>query len=66
MAEMNPPHHEMSPMRVLMKITKADPPKLEEPSKWSKEFSNLLEQCLQKNPEKRPTAKACMEVMIIW
>lgn len=63
MAEMNPPHHEMSPMRVLMKITKAEPPTLEEPSKWSPEFSDLLKQCLQKNPERRPSAKDVLEVI---
>lgn len=61
MAEMNPPHHEMSPMRVLMKITKAEAPTLEEPSKWSPEFSDLLKQCLQKNPERRPSAKDILE-----
>ena len=64
MAEMNPPHHEMSPMRVLMKITKAEPPTLEEPSKWSPEFSDLLKQCLQKNPERRPSTKDILEVTI--
>jgi len=63
MAEMNPPHHEMSPMRVLMKITKADAPSLDEPSKWSPEFSDLIKQCLQKNPAKRPTANAVLEVL---
>ena len=62
---MNPPHHEMSPMRVLMKITKAEPPTLEEPSKWSPEFSDLLKQCLQKNPERRPSSKDILEVIII-
>ena len=66
MAEMNPPHHEMSPMRVLMKITKADPPTLDEPSKWSPEFSDLLKQCLQKNPERRPSAKDILEVINVW
>lgn len=65
MAEMNPPHHEMSPMRVLMKITKAEPPVLEEPSKWSPEFSDILKQCLQKNPDKRPLAKDILEVMLV-
>lgn len=31
---MNPPYHEMSPMRVLLKITRSDPPGLELPHKW--------------------------------
>ena len=34
MADMNPPFHEMSPMRVLLKIIRSDPPTLELPHKW--------------------------------
>ena len=34
LAEMQPPHHEMHPMRVLFKIPKADPPSLTARSKW--------------------------------
>ncbi len=31
---MNPPYHEMSPMRVLQKIVKKDPPTVAVPSRW--------------------------------
>jgi len=34
LADMNPPYHEMSPMRVLQKIVKKDPPTLMVPSRW--------------------------------
>lgn len=34
LADMNPPYHEMSPMRVLQKIVKKEPPTLTAPSKW--------------------------------
>lgn len=34
LAQMEPPNHEMSPMRVLIKIQKSDPPTLAQPSKW--------------------------------
>lgn len=34
LAEMDPPNHEMTPMRVLLKIQKQDPPTLSQPSKW--------------------------------
>jgi serine/threonine protein kinase len=34
LAEMNPPYHELHPMRVLFKITKAAPPTLQAPTKW--------------------------------
>jgi len=33
-AQMEPPNHEMHPMRVLIKIQKANPPMLNQPSKW--------------------------------
>ena len=56
MAQMQPPHHEMSPMRVIMRIIKSDPPSLDKPNKWSTEFSAFLKQCLIKNPEDRSVA----------
>jgi hypothetical protein len=34
LAEMQPPYHEMSPMRVLFKIPKAEPPALKHPRQW--------------------------------
>ncbi|XP_074033281.1 uncharacterized protein isoform X2 [Leptinotarsa decemlineata] len=56
-AQMEPPNHEMSPMRVLLKIQKSDPPKLEQPSKWSKEFNDFLVKALIKDPQKRPSCE---------
>ncbi|XP_025416771.1 serine/threonine-protein kinase 10 isoform X3 [Sipha flava] len=56
LAQMEPPNHEMSPMRVLLKIQKSDPPKLEQPSKWSKNFNDFVAQALIKDPAQRPTA----------
>ncbi|XP_013789540.1 serine/threonine-protein kinase 10-like [Limulus polyphemus] len=34
MAQMEPPNHDATPMRVLLKIQKSDPPKLDRPSLW--------------------------------
>lgn len=34
LADMNPPYSDMSPMRVLQKIVKKEPPTLEVPNKW--------------------------------
>lgn len=48
LAQMEPPNSEMSPMRVLLKIQKSDPPKLDQPSKWSKEFNDFLKNSLVK------------------
>uniref|UniRef100_A0A673AH95 non-specific serine/threonine protein kinase n=1 Tax=Sphaeramia orbicularis TaxID=375764 RepID=A0A673AH95_9TELE len=35
LAQIEPPHHELNPMRVLLKIAKSEPPTLEQPQKWS-------------------------------
>ncbi|RWS22020.1 hypothetical protein B4U80_09636, partial [Leptotrombidium deliense] len=55
-AQIEPPNHEMTPMRVLLKIQKSDPPRLNEPSKWSKEFNEFIAYCLIKDPNQRPSA----------
>ncbi|KAL6472582.1 hypothetical protein MHYP_G00187700 [Metynnis hypsauchen] len=52
-AEMEPPHHSLNPMRVLLKITKSPPPTLSNPRRWSSHFHDFLRRALQKNPESR-------------
>lgn len=52
-AEMEPPHHSLNPMRVLLKITKSPPPTLSNPRRWSSHFQDFLRRTLQKNPEAR-------------
>ncbi|XP_076993762.1 serine/threonine-protein kinase 10 isoform X2 [Tamandua tetradactyla] len=61
MAQIEPPHHELNPMRVLLKIAKSDPPTLLTPSKWSMEFRDFLKIALDKNPETRPSAAQLLE-----
>ncbi|KAG8439283.1 hypothetical protein GDO86_005484 [Hymenochirus boettgeri] len=61
MAQIEPPHHELNPMRVLLKIAKSEPPTLCPPSKWSPEFHDFLKKALDKNPENRPTATQLLE-----
>ncbi|KAM6251389.1 serine/threonine-protein kinase 10 isoform 1-T1 [Porphyrio hochstetteri] len=61
MAQIEPPHHELNPMRVLLKIAKSDPPTLSCPSKWSLEFKDFLKTALDKNPETRPSAAQLLE-----
>uniref|UniRef100_A0A8D0WI86 non-specific serine/threonine protein kinase n=1 Tax=Sus scrofa TaxID=9823 RepID=A0A8D0WI86_PIG len=61
MAQIEPPHHELNPMRVLLKIAKSDPPTLLTPSKWSVEFRDFLKTALDKNPETRPSAAQLLE-----
>uniref|UniRef100_A0A1L8DKB6 Putative serine/threonine protein kinase n=1 Tax=Nyssomyia neivai TaxID=330878 RepID=A0A1L8DKB6_9DIPT len=64
-AQMEPPNSEMSPMRVLLKIQKSDPPKLDQPSKWSKEFNDFLARSLVKDPQNRPTTDALLNLPFI-
>ncbi|XP_063047527.1 STE20-like serine/threonine-protein kinase isoform X2 [Engraulis encrasicolus] len=53
MAEIEPPNHELNPMRVLLKIAKSEPPSLMKPSRWSAEFKDFLRKCLDKNMDNR-------------
>lgn len=61
LAEMQPPYHEMHPMRVLFKITKSDPPGLSCKSNWSAEFHDFIKDCLIKDPTVRSSAQALLE-----
>ncbi|XP_059846179.1 serine/threonine-protein kinase 10 isoform X2 [Hypanus sabinus] len=61
MAQIEPPHHELNPMRVLLKIAKGDPPTLENPSKWSTEFNDFLKKALDKNPDTRLSAAQLLQ-----
>ncbi|RVE64113.1 hypothetical protein OJAV_G00143000 [Oryzias javanicus] len=61
LAQIEPPHHELNPMRVMLKIAKSEPPTLDEPYKWSNEFKDFLRSALDKNQETRPTAAQLLE-----
>lgn len=64
-AQMEPPNSEMSPMRVLLKIQKSEPPKLDQPSKWSKDFNEFLLKTLIKDPQQRPGTDALLALPFI-
>jgi len=57
MAEGKPPHYDMSPVRVIFIIPHRPAPTLQDPSKWSPEFTDFLKKCLCKDPGERPTAQ---------
>lgn len=61
LAEKEPPHNELNPTRVMMKIRKSDSPGFKEPNKWSKQFQDFLTKCLNKSPEQRLTAKELLK-----
>jgi len=62
MAQMNPPHHQISPFRVIIKIQKSAPPTLDQPKKWSIYFNDFIAKCLIKNPNERYPASDLLTV----
>ena len=61
-AETQPPLFEIASLRVIFLIPVRDPPTFKEPSKWSPEFNDFIANCLRKDPQKRPSATALLEV----
>jgi len=55
MANGEPPHANLHPMKALFHIPKNPAPRLE--GNFSKEFKDFISLCLMKEPERRPTAK---------
>ncbi|KAM6294622.1 STE20-like serine/threonine-protein kinase [Aegotheles albertisi] len=61
MAEMEPPYHELNPLRVLLKIAKSQPPTLQHPKRWSEDFKDFLRKSLEKSPEARWSASQLLQ-----
>jgi len=55
-----PPHSNVHPMKVLFLIPKEKPPRLEG-ANWSKDFKEFVAACLNKEADRRPTAKALLK-----
>lgn len=56
MATGDPPLYEIHPMKVIFQIPSLPAPTLPNPEKWSPQFHEFLASCLQKDPNKRPSA----------
>ena len=56
MAEVNPPRHDVHPMRVIFMITAEPSPALREKERWSDSFRDFVFRCLQKDARRRPDA----------
>lgn len=56
MAEGEPPHMELQPLRALFIIATQAPPTLQEPDKWSSAFKDFLAVSLTKNSSRRASA----------
>eukprot|EP01087_Luapelamoeba_hula_P012095 TRINITY_DN3361_c1_g1_i2.p1 TRINITY_DN3361_c1_g1~~TRINITY_DN3361_c1_g1_i2.p1 ORF type:complete len:393 (+),score=67.38 TRINITY_DN3361_c1_g1_i2:123-1181(+) len=61
MAEGDPPYSNIHPMRAIFMIPSRPPPRLTEPAKWSKDFSDFVAKCLTKDPADRPSAEALLK-----
>lgn len=55
-----PPRSDIHPMKVLFLIPKEKAPRLEG-NQYSRELKDFVSLCLQKDPDKRPTAKALLK-----
>jgi serine/threonine-protein kinase 24/25/MST4 len=55
-----PPRSDVHPMKVLFIIPKEKPPKLDGP-RWTKELKDFVALCLNKEAEKRPSAKSLLK-----
>lgn len=60
LANGEPPHANVHPMKVLFQIPKQSAPRLEG-GNWSKEFREFVAQCLTKDPDRRPSAKEMLK-----
>ncbi|KAK5088326.1 hypothetical protein LTR05_002543 [Lithohypha guttulata] len=60
LANGQPPHANIHPMKVLFQIPKQPAPKLEG-AQWSKDFRDFVALCLTKDPDHRPTARQMLK-----
>lgn len=57
LADGEPPHMNLPPLKALFLITTSAPPTFQNPKAWSQSFNDFLSLCLSKNPENRESAE---------
>ena len=57
-----PPYNELNPVRAMLRIQKYDPPTLDRPSQWSREFTAFIAACLKKEAGRRADTAELLEV----
>ena len=61
LAKGEPPYIEEEQHKVLFKIANQDPPTIARGGKWSDDFCDFVDMCLQKDPEQRWNTKKLLE-----
>ena len=61
LAEGNPPHHNVHPMRAIFMIPVKPAPRLTDPSRWSREMDDFLCRCLVKEVDDRGTSEELVD-----
>lgn len=61
LADGEPPYVDVPPMKALYLIIQDGLPPIKEPSKWSPAFLDFIDNCLQKDKNKRPTASELLK-----
>lgn len=56
-----PPLSHIPPMKVLFRIPENSPPRLDDTHGWSADFKEFVQSCLQRNPNKRPSARRLLK-----
>eukprot|EP00947_MAST-08B_sp_MAST-8B-sp1_P005835 g5835.t1 len=60
MADGEPPHADIHPMRAIFMIPSKPPPTLKNPSQWSAQMNDFVAKCLIKDAAKRPDARTML------
>jgi serine/threonine protein kinase len=61
MLENHPPHWDIKPFQLILKLPKEPSPTFKQPEKFSSQANNFIKECLIKNPIKRPDSKMLIQ-----
>lgn len=64
LAQVRPPHFDLEPSQAMLAISNESTPlpRLKEPALWSAEFADFIAACLQRDADRRASAKKLLEV----
>src|SRR5687768_7325058 len=62
MAERKPPYGEFRALKAIFYTATKGPPKLQTPHRWTSEFVDCVETCMQYDPDNRPSSSQLIKV----